>query len=466
MPQARVEIVSLGCAKNTVDSEEIAGALERAGIGSSAGEAAPRVVVINTCGFIQAATDESKDAIRSQVARKERGEVDRVVVVGCLAQRAGEALQAECPGIDALVGVGNVPAVVSAVSASVGGAGNLIQLAARPRHQWTETVERPISTEPWTAYLKISEGCDHSCTFCSIPSIRGAHVSKPLDRIEAEARWLAASGAREINLIAQDSTQYGYDFAGKCLLPEVLRRVAGVDGVDWVRVFYCYPSRVNEEVIAAITGTPGVCHYIDMPLQHADDAVLRRMRRPMSGDGYLRLLERFRVAAPDAAVRTTFVVGHPGETDAAFERLLAFVAEAQFDRVGAFMYSREEGTPSAEMPDQVPDAVKRERLDRLMAVQQEISLVRNRRWIGRTMDVLIEGVASEGRAVSRPGRGRRPVGAVAHGRTFRDGPEVDGRVTVPLRRIELGQFCRVRITGAQIYDLEGLPDEPMPGGVA
>lgn len=359
-----------------------------------------------------------------------------------------------------------MPAVVSAVHASVGGAGSLIQLAARPRHRWTETVERSISTEPWTAYLKISEGCDHSCTFCSIPSIRGAHTSKPLDRIEEEARWLAARGAREINLIAQDSTQYGYDLAGKCLLPEVLRRVAEVDGVDWVRVFYCYPSRVNDEVIAAITGTPGVCHYIDMPLQHADDAVLRRMRRPMSGAAYLRLIERFRAAAPDAAIRTTFVVGHPGETDEAFDRLLEFVQEAQFDRVGAFAYSREAGTPSAEMPDQVREEVKQERLDRLMALQQGISLARNRQWIGRAMDVLVEGVETEARTGRRSSRIRRSAGAMAYGRSFRDGPEVDGRVTMPLRRVELGQFCRVRITGAQIYDLEGLPDEPMPGGVA
>jgi len=443
---SRVSLINLGCAKNEVDSEEMLGLLQQAGYSVESSHTAgdvhddTDVVVINTCGFIEAAKEESVNTILEALQRKERGEIKRVVVAGCLAQRYAAELAAEMPEVDAFLGAGQMGRITDVVSQSLIRTEQLMEVAARPHHRWLDVPTRARLGAPWTAYVKISEGCDHACTFCAIPSFRGGHVSKPIERIVEEAALLASQGVRELNLIAQDSTQYGYDLYGKMRLPDLLRELAQIDDVRWIRLFYCYPSRVNRGVIDAIATTPKVCHYIDMPLQHADNEMLRRMRRPMSYDGYLKLLSEFRAAAPDVAIRTTFIVGFPGETKEQFATLERFVEEARFDRVGVFTYSVEDGTPSAEMEPKVPGRTKAARKEALMRRQQAISLECNRRWIGRDLEVLVEG--------------RSPLDpTTAVGRSFRDAPEVDGLVYIKRCAALPGTFVNARVTDARAYDL-------------
>lgn len=488
-----VRMINLGCAKNVVDSEEMLGVLAADGWSPGGSSVSADVLVINTCGFIESAKQESIDSILEALELKKRGDVRKVVVAGCLSQRYGAELAREMPDVDAFLGTGRMGSISQVVrqilpqesAAPVSGG----ELAARqpaprlcaplflvpekPHHRWVDVPTRIRSTAPWTAYLKISEGCDHRCTFCAIPSFRGDHVSKPLERIIEEARSLADQGVRELNLIAQDSTQYGYDLYRKPMLPTLLRELSQVPEVRWLRLFYCYPSRVNAAVIAAIAETPKVCQYIDMPLQHADDEVLRAMRRPMNGRKYLDLVRRFRAASPDVAIRTTFIVGFPGETDAHFDNLLRFVEQAEFDRVGTFEYSVEDGTPSADLPNRVPKRIKQARRDRLMRLQQSISLARNRRWMGRNMEVLIESMESPIATSNQSTTARldsqitnhesgairsssiRPS-SLAIGRTFRDAPEVDGQVYVSGPVSNTGDFIIARITEAREYDLTGV----------
>jgi ribosomal protein S12 methylthiotransferase len=443
---SKVSLINLGCAKNEVDSEEMLGVLSGEGyaVESSHDPAHvsrdAEVIVINTCGFIEAAKQQSIDTILEAVQRKERGEVKKVVVAGCLAQRYGKELAAEMPEVDAFLGTGQVGAIGSVVGQSLIRTDQLLQVAEKPHHRWVNTPTRVRIGKPWSAYLKISEGCDHKCTFCAIPSFRGAHVSKPMERIVAEAEALAKQGVKELNLIAQDSTQYGYDLYGEMRLPELLRALSPIEGIEWIRLFYCYPSRVNRGVIEAIATTPKVCHYIDMPLQHADNAMLRAMRRPMTYDGYLKLLADFRAAAPDVAIRTTFIVGFPGETEEHFATLERFLDEAQFDRVGVFEYSTEDGTPSADLKPKISARVKRQRQEALMRRQRDISLARNQAWVGRELEVLIEGRAPHDTTLMV-------------GRSFRDAPEIDGQVYVRRSTAQPGTFVRARVTEARPYDL-------------
>jgi ribosomal protein S12 methylthiotransferase len=433
------------------------GVLERDGYRIDARSQQPDVVVINTCGFIEAARQESIDVILTALERKKRGEVRKVVVAGCLAQRYAGELSKELPDVDAIVGTGQMGSIGRVVGETLVRPAQLLLVPEKPYHRWVDGPTRIRSTAPWTAYLKISEGCNHRCTFCAIPSFRGRHVSKPLGRIVEEAGSLARQGVKELNLIAQDSTQYGYDLYHRPMLPALLRELSQVDGVRWIRLFYCYPSRVNDAIIEAIATTPKVCPYIDMPLQHADEAVLRAMRRPMNASSYLRLVERFRAAAPDVAIRTTFIVGFPGETEEQFENLLRFVEAAQFDRVGVFEYSVEDGTPGARLPNRVPGRVKRARKDRLMRLQQEISLARNRRRVGREMEVLVEkSLAPSAFRDDGPRLQASGAGPVAVGRTFRDAPEVDGQAFILDCRDRPGEFVTARIIDARPYDLIGI----------
>ena len=442
----KVSLINLGCAKNEVDSEEMLGVLAQEGYAVEASHdpaavgADADIVVINTCGFIDAAKEESVNTILEALQRKERGEIRKVVVAGCLAQRYSRELAAEMPEVDAFLGTGQMATIGNVVGQTLIRPDQLVQVAEKPHHRWVHTPTRKRIGAPWTAYLKISEGCDHACTFCAIPSFRGRHVSKPMERILAEAAQLAQEGVRELNLIAQDSTQYGYDLYGKMRLPDLLRALSQVDGIQWIRLFYCYPSRVNRGIIEAIATTPKVCHYIDMPLQHADNAMLRAMRRPMSYDGYLKLLADFRAAAPDVALRTTFIVGFPGETPEQFDTLEHFVEEAQFDRVGVFTYSTEDGTPSASLEPKIASRTKRARKEKLMQRQQGISQARNQAWVGREMEVLVEG------------RSTLEV-STAVGRSFRDAPEIDGQVYVRRCPALPGTFVRARIVEARPYDL-------------
>jgi ribosomal protein S12 methylthiotransferase len=437
MPDRRpkAKIVTLGCPKNEVDSEEIAGVLVEEGYDVDGTVKRSDVTIINTCGFLEASKEESIQAIKEAIREKRAGRTKRVIVAGCLAQRLGADLMKLAPGADVYVGLGQMGRFGEIVKRAT--ESRQVALDVKPpEHRWADVTTRARTGRPWTAYLKISEGCNHECAFCTIPSFRGPHVSKPVERVLAEARHLAATGARELCLIAQDVTQYGFDLDGKFGLPGLLRELDKVEGVAWIRLLYLYPTRLNAELIGTMAELPKVLPYVDIPLQHTHPDTLRRMKRPWDGTRYLELLEKAREAMPNVAVRSTFIVGYPGETDEEFQDLLDFLDEARMDRVGAFIYSREPGTPSHGMPDQVPGRVKRERYDALMSLQQGISLEINQSWIGRRLSVIVD-EEQEG---------------VSVGRSHRDAPEIDGLVYVE-GEIEPGSIVEVEVTGAEPYDL-------------
>lgn len=446
-----IGMINLGCPKNEVDSEEILGLLQDEGYASrflrspqELQTTSAEVVIINTCAFIEAAREESIQTILEAIEQKKQGRVKKIVVVGCLAQRYTQELAEALPEVDAFVGTGQLDQVAEVAQNTLIRPQQIRKTPHQPQHRWLPNPSRVRLGSPWSAYLKISEGCDHACTFCAIPSFRGRHTSKPFEQILKEAQQLAKAGVRELNLIAQDSTQYGYDLYKRPRLPELLKELAQIEELHWIRLFYCYPSRVTPELIETLANTPKVCHYIDMPLQHADDAILRKMRRPMSYKEYLKLLGDFRSAMPDAAIRTTFIVGFPGETEGHFATLERFLEEAQFDHVGVFTYSIEEGTPAASLRPKVSPQVKAQRYERLMDLQKTISHERNRQWLGRTLEVLVES--------------RSPLDpSMAVGRSFRDAPEVDGKVYVKRCFAPPGTFVPVRIVEARPYDLVGEP---------
>jgi len=444
-----VGLVQLGCAKNQVDGEEMLGALAGGGdVRFVADKADADVLIVNTCGFINSAKEESVNAILDAVRRKQRGQVSKVIVTGCLAQRYGQELALEIPEVDAFLGIEGAPHVGNVVFGARPARPNMVQ-DVESRYPLIPQARLRATATPWTAYLKISEGCDHACTFCAIPGIRGRHRSKPLERLAMEAAQLAQSGAVELNLVAQDTTAYGMDLYGRLALPELLETLAHIPGIRWLRLLYCYPTMVRQPLINALRDFPTVIPYIDMPLQHGDDAMLKAMKRGGSVEQYKRLFGQMRDALPDLALRTTFLVGFPGETDAQFENLLRFVEDMKFDRVGVFTYSAEEGTPSFDLPCPVPARVMQGRKDRLMAAQQPLSLTANQAWVGRDLDVLIEG--------HRDG--------VAYGRSFRDAPEIDGSVQLPGCNSAAGTFVSARITAAQPYDLIAEPNPPTPSPV-
>jgi ribosomal protein S12 methylthiotransferase len=400
-----------------------------------------QVLLVNTCAFIEPAKKESIDAILAAAEVKKNGAGKRLVVAGCLSQRYGSELREQFPEVDIFVGTGNFLDLPELLRRSerpelrpipYTGAAHLLPSAEAPRIR---------TGDPFSAYLKVSEGCDHRCAFCIIPKIRGRHESRALDDLVEEARRLAASGVREINLIAQDLTAYGRDLKQRASLAALLHRLAPVDGIQWIRLLYCYPNFVTDELLAAIASLDKVVKYIDMPLQHADDAMLRAMKRERSADALRSLLERVRAAIPEVALRTSFIVGFPGETDAAFATLVDFVREQQFDRVGVFTYSREENTAAYDLADQVPEAVKRRRRAELMEVAAEISLDKNRGFIGREIEVMVEGAA--------PGRATR-----LRARTSAQAPEIDGMVLLS-GEAEPGEIVRARIERASTYDLHG-----------
>jgi ribosomal protein S12 methylthiotransferase len=399
------------------------------------------VLLVNTCAFIEPAKKESIDAILAAAEVKKNGAGKRLVVAGCLSQRYGSELREQFPEVDIFVGTGNFLDLPELLRRSerpelrpipYTGAAHLLPSADAPRVR---------TGDPFSAYLKVSEGCDHRCAFCIIPKIRGRHESRAIDDLVEEARGLAASGVREINLIAQDLTAYGRDLEPRASLAALLHRLAPVHGIQWIRLLYCYPNFVTDELLAAIASLDKVVKYIDMPLQHADDAMLRAMKRERSADALRSLLGRVRAAIPEVALRTSFIVGFPGETDAAFATLVDFVREQQFDRVGVFTYSREENTAAYGLADQVPEAVKRRRRAELMEVAAEISLAKNRGLVGREIEVMVEGAA--------PGRATR-----LRARTSAQAPEIDGMVLLS-GEAEPGEIVRARIERASTYDLHG-----------
>jgi len=448
--------ISLGCPKNLVDSEGMMGDLGAAGYTFTPDIGDADAVVVNTCGFIDAARDESLTALRTSLGVNRRGAARKVIAVGCLAQRLGEDLFSEAPGLDAVVGMGQQADLTQALSEAFGQDLPVARLRLFDPMSYFPDPERRLRLTPaWFAYIKISDGCDNPCTFCSIPLMRGKMRSRSPGEIEREARFLASRGVQELILIAQDSTHYGDD-TGEGDIAALLSRLARIDGPRWIRLMYAYPTRVNDRLIEVIASEPKVCKYIDMPLQHASDPVLAAMKRPGTAASYLRLLERIRRRCPEITIRTTMILGFPGETEDDFRRLLDFVEEARFDRLGAFRYSPEPGTPAAERLSDVesggPGAPSRRvvdrRYDRLMRLQQRISLERNREWIGRRIPVLVEGRQSDGALVCRSGR---------------DAPEIDGNVFVTGVHSDAasendaapGSFIEPTIVGARPYDLLG-----------
>jgi ribosomal protein S12 methylthiotransferase len=431
-----IRIITLGCAKNDVDSEEIAGVLSEAGY-SVDGSRVSDVTIINTCGFLEDAKEEGLRAIAAAVQDRTEGRTGKVIVAGCLSQRLGNQIEEVAPGADLYVGVGHM-AKFSELVDQLRRPSGIHRKAdiGKPHHRWAKVETRTRTGAPWSAYLKVSEGCDHKCTFCTIPSFRGPHRSKPLERIVKEAQHLGATGAKEINLIAQDVTQYGYDLYRKFTMPRLLDELSTIEGIEWMRLLYCYPNRITDEVIEAIASLPKVCKYIDVPLQHAHPDILRSMKRPWDGERYLALFAKLRRRMPDIAIRTTFIVGFPGETEEHFRYLEAFVKEAQLDRVGSFIYSREEGTPSFLLDNQIPAKIKLERQARLMTTQKAVSRSVNERWIGREVTVLAE-AQGESETICR---------------SERDAPEIDGVVMVK-DKLRCGEFHRVAVTGASEYDL-------------
>jgi ribosomal protein S12 methylthiotransferase len=432
-----IKVVTLGCAKNEVDSEEIAGVLAQDGYSVDGSSKKSDVTIINTCGFLESAKEESLRAIKQALREKKAGKTGRVIVAGCLAQRMGDELKRLVPDADLIVGVGQMSRFDKIVAETLERPHSEISVTP-PQHLWAEVGTRARSGKPWSAYLKVSEGCDHQCTFCTIPSFRGKHQSKPIERIIEEARHLARRGVREINLIAQDVTQYGYDLYKKFTLPTLLKQLNDIEGIEWIRILYFYPNRLTDEVIETMASCEHVLPYIDIPLQHTHPDVLRRMKRPWDGDRYLKLFEKVRAAMPEVAIRTTFIVGFPGETDEEFEHILDFLKAARLDRVGAFEFSREPGTPSYDMPNQVSNKVRKSRYDKLMRTQQGISLERNKEWIGKSIRVLVE-ETRDGWLV---------------GRSHRDAPEIDGLV-FSRGNAEPGSLVDVKIESAEPYDLYG-----------
>lgn len=430
----KINLLTLGCPKNIVDSEVLQGGLQACGV-----EFVPRAqdaeaVIINTCGFIDSAKEESIDAILQAVALKKSGRVRRVFVTGCLSERYAPELRREIPEVDAYFGNRDLPGIVKS-------------LAQQLRLKYELLGERAGLTPKHYAYLKISEGCEHPCTFCAIPAIRGKFRSTPISELVEEARRLAAKGVRELILVAQDSTQYGLDLDGRQQLPALLRALARVEGLAWIRLMYAYPYYMNEEIIATVAGEPKIVKYVDMPIQHISDRMLKRMARRVSRKFTEELLARLRRAIPDLVLRTSLITGFPGETEGDFHELLDFVAAGHFERLGVFTYSQEESTPAHDFSEQVPDEIKRERYDMLMQAQREIAAAWSERQIGRVLPVLIE---------------EYDAGEQAYrGRTEWDCPEIDHAVMISAAagQFRCGEFYPIQITAAHDYDLAG----EMPG---
>lgn len=422
----KVNIITLGCSKNLVDSEKLMGQLKAGSVDVVHESTDPsEVVVINTCGFINDAKEESIDTILRFARAKEQGLVGKVFVMGCLSQRYEKELKEELAEVDGFYGVNDLPRILSDLGVD---------------YKKELVGERLLTTPGHYAYLKISEGCDKKCSFCAIPLIRGRHVSAPMEDILHEARILADHGVKELILIAQDLTYYGLDLYGRRRLPELLEMLAGIDGIEWIRLHYAYPTDFPMELLDVMTRQPKICRYIDIPLQHISDPILRSMHRGTTREKTLRLLSQIREKVPEVAIRTTLIVGYPNETEELFEELKSFVKEQEFDRLGVFTYSPEEKTHAFYLHDSVPEEVKQARMAEIMEIQQEISFKKNQSRIGKAFKVLID----------------RKEGEFYIGRTQFDSPEVDNEILIGHDAgLQTGRFYRVLIERAEDFDLYG-----------
>ena len=455
----KIGMISLGCPKNLVDSEVMLGLAAHAGHELTHDPAEAEVLVVNTCAFIGPAKQESIDTILEMAQHKAAGTCRRLVVTGCLAERYRDELRAEIPEIDAVLGTGEVPAIVEALTgASTVNAAPLTFFRGTtpatpppprqaPDYIYDADTPRVFATPRHFAYIKIAEGCDYKCAFCIIPTLRGAYRSRPADSIVAEAESLAARGVRELLLISQDSTFYGIDRKERGALARLLRRLNDIDGLAWIRLLYLYPTTIDDETLAAMTDCAKVCAYVDLPLQHASDPVLRRMKRPGTRAKYEALLDRIRTRVPGVSLRTTFIVGFPGETDADVDALCAFITAQQFDHVGVFTYSHEEGTSAHAFEDDVPAAVKSARQRRVMQLQKKIVSAKQKQNIGRRARVMVDGPSADHDLVLRA-------------RLATQAPDIDAAVYLTEcdpSAYQPGDVIDVEITGARGYDLLARP---------
>lgn len=442
----KVLCISLGCDKNLVDTEMMLGLLNKDGYTFTDDEYEADVIVINTCCFIGDAKEESINTILDMAQRKIDGNCKALIVTGCLAQRYKQEIVDEIPEVDGILGTSTYDEISNVLKEALGGKEHVQRF-----HELEGIPEvdagRVLTTGGHYAFLKIAEGCDKHCTYCIIPTLRGNYRSVPMERLIKEAEELAQNGVKELILVAQETTLYGVDIYGKKSLPELLKKLCRISGIQWIRIQYCYPEEITDELIQTIKEEEKICRYLDLPIQHASDKILKRMGRRTTKDQLRNIVEKLRKEIPDIALRTTLISGFPGETDDDHEELMEFVDEMEFERLGVFAYSAEEDTPAAEFTDQVLQQVKEERRDAIMELQQEISLDHSNSMIGKTVEVMIEGkVADENAYV---------------GRTYMDGPGVDGMIFVQTgEEMMSGDFARVRVTGAMEYDLMGeLEDE-------
>ena len=441
----KILFVSLGCDKNLVDSEMMLGMLAQSGYEFTDDEREADIVVINTCCFIGDAKEESINTILEMAELKKSGGIEALVVAGCLAQRYREEIQTEIPEVDAILGTTAINEVVRTLDEVLCGTrkNHYKGLDEKP----LTGVKRVVTTGGHYAYLKIAEGCDKHCTYCIIPKVRGNYRSVPMENLISEARELAGKGVKEMILVAQETTIYGQDIYGRKALPELLRELCKIDGICWIRILYCYPEEIDDELIRIIRDEKKICHYLDIPIQHASDEILKRMGRKTDRKHLQETIDKLRREIPDICLRTTLITGFPGETQADHEELLEFVDRMEFDRLGVFPYSQEEDTAAALMPDQIPDEVKEERRAQLMELQQEIAFDAAQNMVGSVLTAMIEGkVADENAYVAR---------------TYKDAPNVDGFLFINTdRELMTGDFVRVKITGSYEYDLIGeLEDE-------
>ena len=422
-----INVVTLGCSKNVYDSEVLMGQL-KAGGKNVVHEQEGNIVVINTCGFINNAKEESINTILDYVQQKEAGLIDKVFVMGCLSERYKPDLEKEIPDVDQYFGTSELPALLKVLGADY-------------KH---ELIGERLTTTPKNyAYLKISEGCDRPCSFCAIPLMRGAHISTPIEALVTEAEKLATKGVKELILIAQDITYYGLDLYKKRALADLLRALVKVEGIEWIRIHYAFPTGFPMDVIEVMKEEPKICNYLDIPLQHISDPILASMKRGTTQEKTTKLLKKFREAMPEMAIRTTLIVGYPGETQADFEALKSFVKEMRFDRLGCFTYSHEENTTAYELEDDVPEEVKLARANEIMEIQSQISWELNQEKIGKTFRCLID----------------RKEGNYFVGRTEYDSPDVDNEVLIDAKKhyVKIGDFVEVKIIDATDYDLYGEP---------
>ena len=436
----RILFISLGCDKNLVDTEVMLGMLASRGYQMTDDENEADIIVVNTCCFIHDAKEESIQNILEMAEYKKGGRLKALIVTGCLAQRYRQEVLEEIPEVDAVLGTASYDKILETIDQVLGG-GTAVTMADVDILPQVET-KRLVTTGGHFAYLKIAEGCDKHCTYCIIPKIRGSFRSVPMETLLDEARYLAEGGVKELILVAQETTLYGRDLYGRKMLPELLRELCKIEGIRWIRILYCYPEEITDELIKVMKEEKKICHYVDLPIQHANDEILKRMGRRTTKQELKDIIFKLRREIPDICIRTTLITGFPGETSRQHEELLEFVEEMEFDRLGVFTYSPEEDTPAASMPGQVEEEIKEERQAELMELRQEIAFGQAERMTGREVLVMIEGkIADENAYV---------------GRTYRDAPNVDGLIFVNTEEeLMSGDFARVQVSGAVDYDLIG-----------